>query len=235
MLTKSILTPTIINAIQFSAKWHTGQVRKLSQTAYLIHPLHVAADAASFRLPEAVIAAAILHDAVEDTDATIDMVEREFGGDVAFYVTGLTKWWPDAATPAQEREYKQQYYAHIATNEQLINLKLIDRMNNSADMRQNPPSSWSAKYYQKTIEEFGVLLASPHANNGDVLEFFMAEVVRHWLHTKDAFPKVPHPSVLLSQSRFVVPEDVDDVDDNNPDMEWRTRVSDLIHHVEVRE
>ena len=77
-------------AYSFSALEHEGQHRK-SGEPYLVHPLEVAALLADLKLDVVAIAAALLHDVVEDTRVSIDRVREGFGPEIAHVVEGVTK------------------------------------------------------------------------------------------------------------------------------------------------
>lgn len=77
-------------ALDFATKAHVGQIRK-SGEPYIIHPILVASIVASITNDEAMAIAALLHDVVEDTDASVEDVSKRFGADVAHLVEGLTK------------------------------------------------------------------------------------------------------------------------------------------------
>ena len=70
-------------AIGFAVKAHSGSVRKGTETPYIVHPLEAVAIVATMTNDKEVMAAAALHDVVEDTDYTIDDVRKEFGERVA--------------------------------------------------------------------------------------------------------------------------------------------------------
>src|SRR3954453_10082712 len=80
----------ITRAYKLSPDPHRQQVRKLGES-YIHHPLAVARIVADLGLDDITIAAALLHDAVEDTHITLDDVTAEFGPDVAGIVDGVTK------------------------------------------------------------------------------------------------------------------------------------------------
>ena len=82
--------PATIKALELSLEAHQGQTRK-SGEPYIVHPILVAAITAKFSNDEMMVQAALLHDVVEDTSATIEELELEFGDDVAHMVEGLTK------------------------------------------------------------------------------------------------------------------------------------------------
>ncbi len=80
----------IEKALNFSITSHSEQFRK-SGEPYVVHPILVSAITAYFSNDESMVIAALLHDVVEDTDISLDTIEKDFGKDVAHIVDGLTK------------------------------------------------------------------------------------------------------------------------------------------------
>ncbi len=80
----------IAEAYTFGAAAHEGQTRKTGEP-YITHPVAVAQELADMRLDSEAIMAAILHDTVEDTDATLDEITKQFGREVALLVDGVSK------------------------------------------------------------------------------------------------------------------------------------------------
>ncbi|MDQ7045653.1 MAG: RelA/SpoT family protein [Sulfurimonas sp.] len=78
------------DALEYSSQAHISQTRK-SGEPYIIHPILVASIVASITNDESMAIAALLHDVVEDTDISIQEIDKLFGGDVAHLVEGLTK------------------------------------------------------------------------------------------------------------------------------------------------
>lgn len=78
-------------AVQFATEAHAGQERKLSKEPYIIHPLEVSKTLEDAGFCEELVIAALLHDTVEDTDTTIEQIEKEFGPLVAKYVSAHTE------------------------------------------------------------------------------------------------------------------------------------------------
>lgn len=76
--------------LNFCIKAHEGQYRK-SGEPYIVHPILVAAVTAHFNKEESVVATALLHDIVEDTNCSLDYIKRQWGEDIAHMVDGLTK------------------------------------------------------------------------------------------------------------------------------------------------
>src|SRR5258708_37749105 len=95
----------IINrAYDYSLKHHTGQTRA-SGEPYLVHPLEVAQVLAEMKLDSSSIAAGLLHDAIEDTEATREDIKAHFGEQVAHIVEGVTKIDKiEVATSKEERQ-----------------------------------------------------------------------------------------------------------------------------------
>ena len=77
----------IEEAIIYATVMHQGKVRKLGNTPYILHPLEVAQILSAMTDDQDVITAGILHDIVEDTDGTLDEIEKRFGERVAFLVS----------------------------------------------------------------------------------------------------------------------------------------------------
>jgi len=78
-------------AIRFAVAAHSGMTRKRESTPYILHPLEVAVIAGRMTSDEEVLAAAVLHDTVEDTETTIEDIEKRFGSRVAALVASETE------------------------------------------------------------------------------------------------------------------------------------------------
>ena len=70
-------------AFEFATRAHEGQVRKYTGVPYIVHPSEVMGIVSTVEHDDAMLAAALLHDVVEDTDHTVDDIRAEFGDDVA--------------------------------------------------------------------------------------------------------------------------------------------------------
>ncbi len=118
-------------AYERAASAHSGQHR-LSGEEYVNHPLEVAAILADLELDAETIAAALLHDTVEDTALTADEVEREFGPEVARLVDGVTKLGRIALRSDQQQQAENIRKMMVAMAEDLrvVLIKLADRLHN---------------------------------------------------------------------------------------------------------
>ena len=78
------------DALEYALELHTGQMR-MSGEAYIVHPIHAATFLAALSLDANTIAAALLHDVVEDCGVSLDELRNRFGPEVASLVDGVTK------------------------------------------------------------------------------------------------------------------------------------------------
>ncbi|TMB88439.1 MAG: bifunctional (p)ppGpp synthetase/guanosine-3',5'-bis(diphosphate) 3'-pyrophosphohydrolase [Chloroflexi bacterium] len=114
-----------------AASAHVGQ-RRLSGEDYVNHPMEVAAILADLELDAETIAAALLHDTVEDTALTAEEVEREFGPEVARLVEGVTKLGRISLRSDQQQQAENIRKMMVAMAEDLrvVLIKLADRLHN---------------------------------------------------------------------------------------------------------
>jgi GTP diphosphokinase / guanosine-3',5'-bis(diphosphate) 3'-diphosphatase len=134
----------LLRALDYAADRHRNQRRKdLGQTPYVNHLIAVAdllANVGGVSDP-AVLAAAVLHDVVEDAGVTNAEVERLFGPDVAALVAEVTD---DKSLDKQERKRRQVEHApHLTLRAKLI--KMADKIANVTDVIQRPPATWNRR------------------------------------------------------------------------------------------
>ncbi|MCD6305013.1 MAG: bifunctional (p)ppGpp synthetase/guanosine-3',5'-bis(diphosphate) 3'-pyrophosphohydrolase [Deltaproteobacteria bacterium] len=129
----------IEKAYVFSAKAHQGQIR-LSGEPYLSHPLEVAYILAQLRMDVVCIAAGLLHDAVEDSDATLDEIEKLFGGETATIVDGVTKIskMHFVSKEQHQAENVRKMILAMSTDIRVILVKLADRLHNMRTLGFHP-------------------------------------------------------------------------------------------------
>ena len=110
---------------------HTNQMRS-SGEAYINHPIAVARIVADIGLDEVSLAAALLHDAVEDTEITIEDVQRNFGDEVAMLVDGVTKLerLQFDSREAQQAATMRKMLVAMAKDMRVLVIKLADRLHN---------------------------------------------------------------------------------------------------------
>lgn len=84
------ITDKISHALKMSKEWHSGQVRKYTGEPYYLHTVEVMEIVKTVPHIEEMLCAALLHDVVEDTDCTLDMINNTLGDEVAYLVEMLT-------------------------------------------------------------------------------------------------------------------------------------------------
>ncbi len=130
----------IARAYVFAEKTHRGQKRK-SGEPYFNHPLATANILSSWRLDNATIAAGLLHDTVEDTDVTQDDIHKEFGGEIAFLVEGVTKLGTIKYRGAENKaENMRKMILALSRDLRVVFIKLADRLHNMRTLSALPPA-----------------------------------------------------------------------------------------------
>ena len=133
--------PLLFRALRFAADHHRDDRRKgVEASPYINHPIAVASELVAVGIddPE-VLAAALLHDTVEDTTATPAEIEAEFGPRVAWLVAAVTD---DQALPSGERKRLQVEHASgLEPDAKLI--KIADKICNAYDVGHAPAAGWS--------------------------------------------------------------------------------------------
>ncbi len=121
----------IQRAYDYSFRMHAGQMRKSGQP-YIVHPVSVAGILADLRLDAASVCAGLLHDVVEDTLATTDEIQKEFGVEVAELVDGVTKLSKINFTSKEDRQAEnfRKMVVAMARDIRVLLIKLCDRLDN---------------------------------------------------------------------------------------------------------
>ncbi len=145
-------------AYQFSMKAHGSQLRK-SGEVYFAHPVEVASILADMKLDGASIATALLHDVVEDTLATHDEIERDFGVEVARLVDGVTKLsqleMPEGAKP-QAENWRKLFLA-MSNDIRVLLVKLADRLHNMQTLAGHGDPEKRRRIAQETMDIYAPL------------------------------------------------------------------------------
>jgi guanosine-3',5'-bis(diphosphate) 3'-pyrophosphohydrolase len=120
----------IVEAARFAAKCHCGQFRKYNGMPYITHPIRVAGRVATHDLAtDELVAAAFLHDTVEDCGLSFVDIESQFGSRVAVFVVELTNVPRDYGVNRAERKRRdRERIAGISKLAKVV--KLIDRIDN---------------------------------------------------------------------------------------------------------
>lgn len=145
-------------AYHFAEKAHEGQMRK-SGEPYFTHPLTVAGILAKLMLDAPTIAAGLLHDTVEDCEnVTLEVIEKEFGQEVALLVDGVTKLERLDFSSRVERQAESIRKMILAMSKDIrvVLIKLADRTHNMRTLKSQPPES-QRRIAQETLDIYAPL------------------------------------------------------------------------------
>lgn len=156
-ITRHLVSPTkadiklITRAYEFAKKGHKGHMR-YSGDPYLTHLVAVASMLAEIGMGTRTIAAALLHDIVEDTDVTADELREEFGEEIHFLVEGVTKL-GSVRYYGSDRHNESLRKLFVATSQDIrvLIIKLIDRLHNMQTLMYVPEEK-QGRIAQETLE-----------------------------------------------------------------------------------
>jgi guanosine-3',5'-bis(diphosphate) 3'-pyrophosphohydrolase len=145
------------DAFVFACEHHAAQRRKSGED-FIVHPVGVARICAGMRLDTETLCAALLHDTVEDTSASIEEVGERFGEEIAAIVDGVTKLTGitfQSHDEAQAENYRKMMVA-MATDVRVILIKLADRLHNMRTIEAMPKQKQIDKA-RETLEIYAPL------------------------------------------------------------------------------
>jgi GTP pyrophosphokinase len=171
----------IARAFRYAAAAHEGQQRR-SGEPFIMHPVGVAKICAELRLDEQTLAAALLHDVVEDTDHDIDDVRVEFGDEIAHLVDGVTKLTRvqfQSREQAEAENYRKMVVA-MAEDVRVILVKLADRLHNLRTIEY----LGKQKQIQKAKEALEVYAPLAHRLGIHALKWELEDLAFQTLHPR---------------------------------------------------
>ena len=157
--TPGLDTQRLYRAFTYADAEHKGQLRK-DGTPYITHPLAVAEIVADLGLDADSVIAALLHDTIEDTNATHEEVAKQFGETVAALVEGVTKLSRVQYTSKEEEQMEnlRKMLMAMAKDIRVILIKICDRLHNMRTMEYQSP----AKQKQKSLETMEIYAPISH-------------------------------------------------------------------------
>jgi GTP pyrophosphokinase len=174
-------TELVTRAFRFAAAAHEGQQRR-SGSAFIEHPVGAARICAQLHLDEQTIAAALLHDVVEDTETDIDDVRAEFGDEVAKLVEGVTKLTRiqfQSREQAEAENYRKMVVA-MSEDVRVILIKLADRLHNMRTIEY----LGKQKQIQKAKETLEVYAPLAHRLGIHALKWELEDLAFQTLHPR---------------------------------------------------
>jgi len=163
----------VVESKMFATAAHAavGQKRKYSGDDYIVHPQRVAAIVERHGGSDEMVAAAWLHDTVEDTDVTLELITKTFGYEIASIVEGLTDVsLPEDGNRAKRKSIDRMHSASASTEAQFV--KCADIIDNSWDIAEN--DLHFAKVYKSEV--FLLLNAMTKVKHTEIWEQAMQSV-----------------------------------------------------------
>jgi guanosine-3',5'-bis(diphosphate) 3'-pyrophosphohydrolase len=147
----------VLRAFHYGKAMHEGQLRR-SGEPYIIHPVAVATELADLGLGTATLIAALLHDTVEDTEASLDDIRDGFGEEVALLVDGVTKLdkLQVASKQHQQAETFRKMVLAMAKDIRVLVIKLADRLHNMETIGHMPREK-QKQIAQETLDIYAPL------------------------------------------------------------------------------
>jgi len=148
----------LLNRAYVYAMQAHGLQKRASGDPYFSHPLEVAAILTDLKLDDATIVAAVLHDTIEDTDATREEIEHLFGPQIGRLVDGLTKIdkLDLVSKQARQGENFRKLLLAVAEDVRVLLVKLADRLHNMRTLHHVPPEK-RARIAQETLDIYAPL------------------------------------------------------------------------------
>ena len=171
----------IRRAFEYAEERHRGQVRR-SGEEFIHHPLGVARICAELHLDEQTLAAALLHDVVEDTGADLEEIRTEFGPEIAQLVEGVTKLTRitfQSREQAEAENYRKMIVA-MAQDVRVILIKLADRLHNMRTIEYQSKQ----KQGQKARETLEVYAPLAHRLGIHALKWELEDLAFQTLHPR---------------------------------------------------
>ncbi|HEY2770850.1 MAG TPA: HD domain-containing protein, partial [Solirubrobacteraceae bacterium] len=181
-------------AFLFACEHHADQLRRSGED-FIIHPVGVAKICAGMRLDTETLCAALLHDTVEDTSASLDEVREAFGEEIATLVDGVTKLTGITFQSRDERQaenYRKMIVA-MSADVRVILIKLADRLHNMRTLGPMPKQKQQEKA-KETLEIFAPLA---HRLGIHAIKWELEDLAFATLHPR----KYKEIKALVSQQR----------------------------------
>ncbi len=197
-------------AYVYAMKAHSNQ-KRASGDPYFSHPLEVAAILTDLKLDDATITTALLHDVIEDTDATRSEIDRLFGPDIGALVDGLTKIkrLDLVTTKAEQAENFRKLLVAISSDIRVLLVKLADRLHNMRTLEHVKPET-RRRISQETLDIYAPLAGRMGMRS--VLEELQDNAFR-WLHPEAYRAVNERLSALHERNRNLISEIITELED----------------------
>ncbi|HZK56064.1 MAG TPA: bifunctional (p)ppGpp synthetase/guanosine-3',5'-bis(diphosphate) 3'-pyrophosphohydrolase [Desulfosporosinus sp.] len=196
----------IDKAYEFAEVAHRNQLR-ISGEDYILHPLEVAKILVELEMDEATLAASLLHDVVEDTDYTIEDIEKRFGSEIALLVDGVTKLGriEYKSKVEQQVENLRKMFLAMAKDIRVILIKLADRLHNMRTLKYHSTQK-QKEIAQETLEIF-----APLANRLGIfrIKWELEDLSFRYLKPEEYYDLVENIALKRAQREAFISEVID--------------------------
>ena len=217
----------IERAYLVASEGHQGQIRA-SGEAYINHPLHVAEILAELHLDDETIAAALLHDVVEDTLFTLEEVEDMFGSEIAYLIDGVTKLSqiPFMSKQEQQLETYRKMFLAMAKDIRVIMIKLADRLHNMRTLK------FMRKDKQKRISKETMEVYAPLANRLGInnIKWELEDLSLRYLEPEIYYDLVENVKQKRKERQSFVSEAVRQIEEEFDDSDIHASISGRAKH-----
>ncbi|MGH2836471.1 MAG: RelA/SpoT family protein, partial [Solirubrobacteraceae bacterium] len=182
------------DAFLYACQHHADQFRR-SGEEFIVHPVSVAKICAGMRLDTETLCAALLHDTVEDTQASLEDIEQRFGEEIAGLVDGVTKLTEltfQSRDEAQAENYRKMMVA-MASDIRVILIKLADRLHNMRTIEAMPKQ----KQIDKARETLDIYAPIAHRLGIHAIKWELEDLAFQALHPR----KYTEIKTLVAQQR----------------------------------
>jgi GTP pyrophosphokinase len=215
-------------AHEFANKAHKGQNRR-SGEPYISHPIAVAEILAELEMDAATLAAALLHDVVEDTPVTEEELTAAFGTEIKELVDGVTKLGRlrYLSKEEQQAENLRKMFLAMAKDMRVILIKLADRLHNMRTLKHLPPEK-QQRIATETLEIFAPLA---HRLGISKIKFELEDIALRYLNPQQYYRIVNLMAKKQAEREDYVTQVIDTVKQKLSEIEVKAEVSGRAKHI----